>query len=112
MGFRTPTLRNVAVTGPYMHDGSIATLDAVLDHYAAGGRSIPDGPHAGIGRTSPLKDRFMTGFTLGPQQRADLLAFLESLTDEQFLSDPRFSDPFTAPDATHEPVQLVNQERS
>jgi cytochrome c peroxidase len=48
--FRTPTLRNVALTAPYMHDGSIATLDAVLDHYREGGRTIVDGPHAGVGR--------------------------------------------------------------
>ena len=92
--FRTPTLRNVTLTAPYMHDGSIATLDAVLDHYREGGRTIPDGPHAGIGRLSPLKDIFLVGFSLSPQNRAAVLAFLESLTDESFIRDPRFSDPF------------------
>ena len=51
--FKAPTLRNVAVTAPYMHDGSIATLSEVLDHYAAGGRSIESGPHAGVGSESP-----------------------------------------------------------
>lgn len=92
--FRAPTLRNIAVTAPYMHDGSIATLEEVIDHYAAGGRILTDGPHAGIGRENPYKSSFLTGFTLTRQECADLLAFLHSLTDEAFLIDPRFGDPF------------------
>jgi len=92
--FKAPSLRNVAVTAPYMHDGSIPTLDAVLDHYAAGGRTIAGGPHAGVGRTNPLKSSFVSGFTLTPEERADLLAFLRSLTDDEFLKDPEFSDPW------------------
>ena len=91
--FKAPTLRNVAVTAPYMHDGSIATLDEVIDHYAAGGRSIHSGPNAGDGSNSPLKDKFLVGFILSQSERADLIAFLESLTDETFLHDPRFADP-------------------
>jgi len=92
--FRVATLRNIAVTAPYMHDGSIATLSEVLDHYAAGGRTITDGPDAGDGSDSPLKSSFMVGFTLSDQERADLLAFLESLTDEEFLTNPKFSNPW------------------
>jgi len=91
--FRAPTLRNIAVTAPYMHDGSIATLDEVLDHYAAGGRTIADGPNAGVGAESPLKNVFLHGFTLTPEQRADVLAFLASLTDERFLSEPDLAPP-------------------
>ena len=91
--FRTPSLRNVAVTAPYFHDGSAATLDDVLDHYAAGGRTL-DGPHAGIGRNNPLKDSLVKGFTLEGTMREDLKAFLRSLTDEAFLNEPRFSDPW------------------
>jgi cytochrome c peroxidase len=91
--FRAPTLRNIAVTAPYMHDGSIATLDEVLDHYAAGGRTIESGPHAGIGSESPLKNIFIHGFTLTAEQRADVLALLESLTDETFLTNPEHRDP-------------------
>jgi cytochrome c peroxidase len=98
--FRAPSLRNVAVTAPYMHDGSIATLDGVLDHYAAGGRTIASGPHAGVGRTNPFKSSFIPGFTLSPDERADLLAFLNALTDEQFLHDPRFANPWTQEDPT------------
>lgn len=91
--FRAPTLRNIAVTAPYMHDGSIATLDEVLDHYAAGGRTIESGPNAGVGSESPLKNIFLHGFSLTAEQRADVLAFLASLTDETFLSDPAHRSP-------------------
>jgi cytochrome c peroxidase len=94
--FKAPTLRNIAVTAPYMHDGSIATLEEVIDHYAEGGRTIASGPDAGVGSASPLKDPFVSGFVLSDRERADLVAFLESLTDESFLTDPRFSDPFAA----------------
>jgi cytochrome c peroxidase len=92
--FRVPTLRNVAVTAPYMHDGSVATLDEAIDHYAAGGRTVPSGPYAGVGRANPFKSPFVIGFTPTAQERADLLAFLESLTDQTFLRDPRFADPW------------------
>jgi cytochrome c peroxidase len=92
--FKAPSLRNVAVTAPYMHDGSIATLSEVLDHYAAGGRTIESGPLRGVGSKSPLKDPLVVGFALEGTERADLVAFLESLTDAQFLADPRFSDPW------------------
>ncbi|MCC7369464.1 MAG: di-heme enzyme [Chloroflexi bacterium] len=95
--FRTPSLRNVTLTAPYMHDGSIPTLDAVLDHYREGGRTIAEGPHAGAGKLSPLKSIFIVGFPLTKDDRAALLAFLESLTDESFVRDPRYSDPFKAP---------------
>ena len=71
----------MALTAPYMHDGSAATLEDVLDHYAAGGRTIATGPYAGRGHDNPNRDARMTGFTLTPQNRQDLLAFLRSLTD-------------------------------
>ena len=92
--FRAPTLRNIAVTAPYFHDGSAATLDDVLDHYAAAGRTIVSGPNAGVGSANPYKSSFIIGFTLSPQERADLLAFFDSLTDRVFLTDPRFGDPW------------------
>ncbi|MEL7061380.1 MAG: MbnH family di-heme enzyme [Acidobacteriota bacterium] len=93
--FRPPTLRNVAVTAPYMHDGSIATLEEVIDTYAAGGRHIESGPLAGDGRKNPNKSGFVPGFPMTEREKQDLLAFLEALTDETFLRDPRFSDPFS-----------------
>lgn len=92
--FRAPSLRNVAVTAPYMHDGSIATLAEVLDHYAAGGRTITDGPNAGVGSESPRKDPFVSGFAMSDQQRDDVLAFLESLTDDELLTNPALADPW------------------
>lgn len=94
--FKAPTLRNIAVTAPYMHDGSVATLEDVLDHYAAGGRTITDGPHRGIGRDNPNKAAAIAGFPLTLSQRSDLIAFLQSLTDESLLTDPRFANPWPA----------------
>jgi cytochrome c peroxidase len=76
--FRVPTLRNVELTAPYMHDGSLATLDEVIDHYARGGhKSAHQDP-----RIHPLR--------LSQAERADLVAFLRSLTDREFVADPRF----------------------
>jgi cytochrome c peroxidase len=98
--FKAPSLRNVAVTAPYMHDGSIATLDEVLDHYAAGGRIIKDGPNAGVGRDNPLKSSFVPGFEITQQEREDLITFLNSFTDETFLTNPNFSDPWKQGPAT------------
>ncbi len=92
--FRPPTLRNVALTAPYMHDGSISTLEAVVRHYAAGGRLTTTGELAGDGRRNPQKSALVPGFTIRDQEVAALVAFLESLTDETFITDPRFSDPF------------------
>jgi cytochrome c peroxidase len=92
--FKAPTLRNIAVTAPYMHDGSIATLSEVLDHYAAGGRTISDGPEAGIGSANPFKSNFVRGFRMTDDERADLIAFFESLTDSAFLANPRQADPW------------------
>jgi cytochrome c peroxidase len=92
--FKPPSLRNIALTAPYMHDGSLTTLDDVLDHYAAGGRLIAEGPLAGDGRAHPNKSRFVKGFTESAEDRRDLLAFLRALTDEALLTDPRFSDPW------------------
>lgn len=92
--FRAPSLRNIALTAPYMHDGSIATLDQVLDHYAAGGRTIISGPYAGIGSANPYKSGFVKGFKLSAQDRSDLIAFLNSLTDQRLIHDPALGDPF------------------
>ena len=92
--FRAPTLRNVEVTAPYFHDGSAETLEEVIRIYEAGGRVITTGPNAGDGRANPLKSGFIVGFTLNDRERDDLIAFLNSLTDEVFLTDPSLSDPF------------------
>ncbi|MBZ5639609.1 MAG: di-heme enzyme [Acidobacteriia bacterium] len=80
--FRVPTLRNIAVTAPYMHDGRFETLDAVIDHYAEGG--LP----------SPTLSALVKGFTITKEEKAELVEFLESLTDVDFLKDPRLADPW------------------
>ena len=83
--FRAPSLRNIAVTAPYMHDGSLPTLEAVIDHYAAGGI-----------REHANKSRILRPFRLLEEEKRDLIEFLKSLTDEELLRDPRWSDPWRA----------------
>lgn len=95
--FRAPSLRNVEVTAPYMHDGSVTTLEEVLDFYAAGGRNITSGPHAGDGRLNPNKSELISRIDLTEQDKADLVAFLKTLTDHEFLTNPKFANPFPAP---------------
>lgn len=93
--FRPPTLRNIAVTAPYMHDGSIATLREVLvDHYRRGGRFVDGGEDAGDGARSPIKSSFVGGFSITSAEVDELLAFFESLTDPGFLTDPTLADPW------------------
>ncbi len=65
----------------------------VVDHYAAGGREIVDGANAGDGRENPNKSPLVRPMAVSAQDRADLVAFLESLTDEGFVTDPRFAAP-------------------
>ena len=79
--FRVPTLRNVALTAPYMHDGSLLTLEDVLDHYARGGHR------------NPRQDSRVRAFVLAARERSDLLAFLASLSDRQFVENPELSAP-------------------
>jgi cytochrome c peroxidase len=80
--FRVPSLRNVAVTAPYMHDGSLGTLQEVVDQYARGGRGHGAEADAAI-------DPVLRPLTLDDGDKADLVAFLGALTDEAFLHDPR-----------------------
>ena len=90
--FKSPTLRNVEVAGPYMHNGSLATLDDVVEHYS---RKF---------NRHPNLDFRMLRLDLTESEKAALVAFLKTLTDHAFLTDPRFSDPFDPPGATAPPV--------
>jgi len=90
--FKPPTLRNIALTAPYMHDGRFATLEEVVDFYDSGVQHHPN-----------LDDRLAANATTGgpprrlhlsPEQKAALVAFLKTLTDETFIHDDKFSDPF------------------
>lgn len=78
--FRVPTLRNIALTAPYMHDGSLPDLQAVLQHYNGGGYAHPN------------KDSRIRPLSLSDQELSDLEAFLKTFTDEAFLKDPRFGE--------------------
>ena len=77
--FRAPTLRNVALTAPYMHDGSVPTLEAAVAHYASGGVK------------TPLRSPHIKGFRIGRPDTADLVAFLHALTDRAFVTDSAFA---------------------
>lgn len=90
--FKVSSLRNVEVSGPYMHDGRFTTLEEVVEHYNSGIRQHPN-----------LDDRLTTAGTTGgtpkqyfltAYQKASVVAFLKTLTDQSFLTDIRFSDPF------------------
>lgn len=89
--FRTPTLRNIALTAPYMHDGSLPTLADVIAHYAdpfsldAAGNRVAMNPRA---------DPILKGIALTAAERGDLERFLEALTDESFVNDPKYANPF------------------
>lgn len=88
--FRTPSLRNIALTAPYMHDGSMATLDQVIrTHYAQAGRAggTANGP-------SPLRSSLIGGFEVSEQEVSDLVAFLNTLTDHTFVQNPRHANPW------------------
>jgi cytochrome c peroxidase len=83
--FKTPSLRNVAVTAPYMHDGRFQTLEEVIDHYDSGGHPSPT--------IDPNMKFTQGGLQLTAQKKQQLIAFLHTLTDHEFISDQRFSDP-------------------
>jgi cytochrome c peroxidase len=81
--FKSPSLRNVEFTGPYMHDGRFSTLDQVIDHYSRGIKQHPN-----------LEGRLRRPMNFNNSDKAALVAFLRTLTDVQFLTDPKYSDPF------------------
>lgn len=87
--FKAPSLKNVAVTGPYMHDGRFATLDEVIEHYSTG---IQNGPALDRRLRGPDGQPIRPDFT--EAEVAALVAFMNTLTDSALLSDPRFTDPF------------------
>lgn len=84
--FKTPTLRNIEVSGPYMHDGRFETLEEVVEHYNVGGHTSST--------LDPLMFHSGSGLFLSPEDKQALIAFLKTLTDEEFLNNPAFSNPF------------------
>jgi cytochrome c peroxidase len=91
--FRAPSLRNVALTAPYLHDGSVDTLEKAVALHADGGRVFGPGPYAGDGRASPYKDPLIDQIRVTAQDQADLVAFLRTLTDEDAVARPNFAAP-------------------
>jgi cytochrome c peroxidase len=94
--YRVPTLRNLAFTAPYFHDGSAASLADVVDHYASGGRIIADGIYKGNGNKNKYKHKFIKGFTISTNEKLDLIAFLISLGDSNFIKNKNYQNPFGA----------------
>lgn len=76
--FKVPTLRNIALTAPYMHDGSVKTLEEVVEHYNTGGKNHPH------------KSKLIMPLQLTPTEKAQLVAFLKSLTDYDFVNNKKF----------------------
>jgi cytochrome c peroxidase len=81
--FKTPSLRNVAVTQPYMHNGRFKTLESVMDHYASGVKVTPT-------LDPKLMESGAPGISLSETEKKDLVAFLKTLTDDTFIRDERF----------------------
>lgn len=85
--FKVPSLRNIALTPPYMHDGRFATLEEVIDHYDLGVEESST--------VDPLMQyNLEPGLGLTTQEKADLIAFMKTLTDDLFLNNPEYSSPF------------------
>jgi len=80
--FRAPSLRNIMLTAPYMHDGSLKTIEDVLEHYTVGGKPS--------GRRDPL----ISQIHVSQEQKDQLLAFLKTLSDPEIVKDTTFSNPF------------------
>ena len=86
--FKVTTLRNIELTFPYMHDGRFNTLEEVVDHYSSGMKNSSTIDPALI---YPLNNG---GLQLTEEDKRDLIAFLKTLTDEDLLTNPEYSDPF------------------
>lgn len=76
--FKVPSLRNIALTAPYMHNGSLASLEDVIDHYASGGSEHVN------------KNKLISGFEISEKEKQALIAFLRSLTDSEFTKNEAF----------------------
>ena len=84
--FKSPTLRNIEFSAPYMHDGRFTTLEEVIEHYNFGGHDSPT--------VDPLMKYVGVGLLLIDQEKANLKAFLLTLSDEEFINNSNFSNPF------------------
>lgn len=92
--FRVPSLRNVMLTAPYTHNGSVASVHEMLRIYQRGGRSIASGAFKGDGAANMHKSPLVKGFDLSEADRLALVAFLNSLTDSTYLNKSDLMNPF------------------
>ena len=92
--FRTPSLRNLSLTKPWLHDGTAFTLDSILQAYARGGRKLESGAYPGEGRDNPYKSELISGFSMTEDEERALLSFLNTLDDPYLLDSPRLQSPF------------------
>ena len=105
--FKVPSIRNLALTAPYMHDGRFATLEEVVEHYNSNVAAHPNVSHhlgvvepqsTGWGNNntfSPNRNQFgMPKLLLKEEEKQDLVAFLKCMTDDQLTTDPKYADPF------------------
>ena len=86
--FKAPSLRNIELTAPYMHDGRFATLEEVVEHYNSGVQDHENLPDKLRENGAPKR------LNLSDQEKAALVAFMKTLTDHQFITDVKYSDPF------------------
>jgi len=93
--YLVPTLRNLAFTAPYLHDGSAETLEAVISVYENGGRHLLSPLNQGDGRRNPYKNPLISGFTLSAGEKRDLISFLFTLSDSSVCNNTRYGNPFT-----------------
>ncbi len=93
--FKIPSLRNIALTAPYTHDGSVNNLEEMISIYAAGGRNISKNVFgSGNGCANKNKSALIKGFTITADEKKQLIDFLYALTDSTVLTNPSFQNPF------------------
>jgi cytochrome c peroxidase len=92
--FNSPSLKNIALSAPYMHDGSLATLEDVVDFYSEEIKPDPNSFFSVANYYGTLSSAF-TGFNYSDDEKASLVAFMRTLTDSSFINNPIYSNPFT-----------------
>jgi len=99
--FLVPTLRNLAFTAPYLHNGSAESLEEVVTIYENGGRNTAAGDMKGDGRRNPHKNPLVSGFVITPREKKDLIGFLMALSDSAVCNNPQYANPFTKDETQH-----------
>ncbi len=92
--FRVPSLRNVLLTAPYSHDGSVATIGELINIYQRGGRKISEGELAGDGKYNLHKSKLIKGFLLSHEEKLALISFLDAFTDTSYFKRKNLLNPF------------------